>query len=51
MDGVPDRGGAGRRDAMAAFWSGAYQPAEGERLGILACGGNVDLNKLAALAE
>ena len=35
--------------ALAALLSGAYKPAEGERLGVLACGANVDLAGLAAL--
>lgn len=36
--------------ALAALLSGAYVPAAGERVGVLACGANVDLGKLAALA-
>ncbi|MEI8147195.1 MAG: threonine/serine dehydratase [Alphaproteobacteria bacterium] len=35
--------------ALAALLCGAYKPAEGERLGVLACGANVDLAGLAAL--
>jgi threonine dehydratase len=35
--------------ALAAAQSGAYAPAAGERVGILLCGANVDLEKLAAL--
>lgn len=33
--------------ALGALLSGAYRPREGERLGVLVCGGNVDLEKLA----
>lgn len=33
--------------ALAALTSGAYKPAKGERVGILVCGANVDLAKLA----
>lgn len=33
--------------ALAALTSGAYIPAKGERVGILVCGANVDLAKLA----
>lgn len=36
--------------ALAALLSGAYRPAKGERVGVLACGGNVDLGKLAGIA-
>jgi threonine dehydratase/predicted RNase H-like nuclease len=36
--------------ALGALLSGAYKPAPGERLGVLVCGANVDLAKLAALA-
>ncbi|MEM7798820.1 MAG: threonine/serine dehydratase [Chloroflexota bacterium] len=32
--------------AMAAILSGAYQPQPGERVGVLVCGGNVDLTTL-----
>lgn len=35
--------------ALGALLSGAYKPAAGERLGVLVCGANVDLPKLAAL--
>jgi threonine dehydratase len=35
--------------AFAALLSGTYKPARGERLGILLCGANVDLTKLAQL--
>lgn len=34
--------------ALAALISGAYRPAPGERVGVLACGANVDLAALAA---
>jgi threonine dehydratase len=36
--------------AMAALTSGIYRPAEGERVGVLVCGGNVDLTVLNSLA-
>jgi threonine dehydratase len=36
--------------ALAGVLSGAYQPAPGERVGVLLCGGNVDLTKLAGIA-
>jgi threonine dehydratase len=36
--------------ALAAIVSGAYRPKAGERVGILVCGGNVDLRELAATA-
>jgi threonine dehydratase len=35
--------------ALGALLSGAYKPRRGERLGVLVCGANVDLVKLAAL--
>ncbi|QCK85200.1 threonine/serine dehydratase [Phreatobacter aquaticus] len=35
--------------ALAALISGAYRPAPGERVGVLACGANVDLASLAAV--
>jgi threonine dehydratase len=35
--------------ALAAVLSGVYQPKSGERVGILLCGANVDLERLAAL--
>jgi len=35
--------------AVAALLCGAYRPAAGERVGVLVCGGNVALSKLAAL--
>jgi threonine dehydratase len=33
--------------SLAALTSGAYVPAEGERVGVVVCGGNVDLATLA----
>ena len=39
----------GGATAISALWSGAYKPEPGETLGVLVCGGNVDLTKLAAL--
>jgi threonine dehydratase len=36
--------------ALAALLCGAYTPAKGERVGVLLCGGNVDLGKLAEIA-
>lgn len=36
--------------ALGALISGAYVPRQGERLGVLVCGGNVDLSRLAAIA-
>jgi threonine dehydratase len=41
----------GGATALAALTSGAYRPAKGERVGVLVCGGNVDLARLAALSE
>ena len=35
--------------ALGALLCGAYRPAPGERLGVLVCGANVDLGKLAAI--
>ncbi|MCA3582463.1 MAG: threonine/serine dehydratase [Methylocystis sp.] len=40
----------GGATALAALLSGAYKPAKGERVGVLVCGGNVDLTKLAEIA-
>jgi threonine dehydratase len=37
--------------ALAALTSGAYRPAPGERVGVLACGANVDLSALAAVVS
>ncbi len=36
--------------AAAALWSGAYRPERDERVGVLVCGSNVDLAKLASLS-
>jgi threonine dehydratase len=36
--------------ALAALICGAYRPAPGERVGVLVCGGNVDLSALAQVA-
>ena len=36
--------------ALAALVSGAYRPRPGERVGVLLCGANVDLGKLAEAA-
>jgi threonine dehydratase len=36
--------------ALAALQSGAYRAAQGERIGVLLCGANVDLASLAELA-
>ena len=33
--------------ALAALMSGAYRPRPGERIGVLLCGANVELGKLA----
>lgn len=41
----------GGATALAAVLAGAYRPRPGERLGILICGGNVDLSRLSALVE
>ena len=37
--------------ALAALLCGAYRPAPGERVGVLACGANVDLAALAATID
>ncbi|TBW40011.1 threonine/serine dehydratase [Siculibacillus lacustris] len=39
----------GGATALAALLAGAYVPRPGERVGVLVCGGNVDLAALAAL--
>ncbi len=39
----------GGATALAALLSGAYRPGKGERVGVLVCGGNVDLAKLAEI--
>lgn len=41
----------GGATALAAVLSGAYKPLPGERVGILLCGGNVDLAKAAELVS
>ncbi len=41
---IAEPGGA---TATAALLSGAYQPAPGERVGIVVCGGNADLGQFA----
>jgi threonine dehydratase len=41
---VAEPGGA---TATAALLSGAYQPAPGERVGVVVCGGNADLRQIA----
>ncbi|MGH2480764.1 MAG: pyridoxal-phosphate dependent enzyme, partial [Ktedonobacteraceae bacterium] len=41
---VAEPGGA---TALAALLSGAYQPAQDERVGVVICGGNADLTQLA----
>jgi threonine dehydratase len=40
----------GGATALAALIAGQYRPQPGERVGVLVCGGNVDLAGLAALA-
>ncbi len=45
---VTEPGGAA---AYAALACGAYRPAADERVGVLLCGGNVDLAAFAALAQ
>lgn len=37
--------------ALSALLSGAYQPVQGERVGVVMCGANVDLAKLAQLVS
>jgi threonine dehydratase len=37
--------------ALAALASGAYKPRSGERIGVLLCGANVELNRLAELVH
>ena len=41
----------GGATALAALLGGAYRPAPGEHVGVLVCGGNVDLARLAVLCE
>ena len=43
-------GSSGGAAALAALTSGAYQPLPDEKVGVLLCGANVDLTKLAAVA-
>lgn len=40
----------GGATALAALLSGAYKPVRNERIGVLVCGGNVDLHKLAVVS-
>lgn len=40
----------GGATALAALVTGAYRPAPGERVGVLVCGSNVDLTRLAVTA-
>jgi threonine dehydratase len=37
--------------AYAALASGAWRPADGERVGVLVCGANVDLRALADVVD
>jgi threonine dehydratase len=39
----------GGATALGALLCGAYRPVKGERVGVLVCGGNVDLGKLAEI--
>jgi threonine dehydratase len=39
----------GGATALSALLSGAYRPRPGERVGVLLCGGNVELSKLAEI--
>ena len=41
----------GGATALAALVAGAYVPRKGERVGVLVCGGNVDLAQLDALTR
>ncbi len=41
----------GGATALAALISGAYMPSSGERVGVLLCGANVELQKLAELVH
>lgn len=36
----------GGATALAALYAGTYRPAPGERVGVLICGGNLDLHQL-----
>ncbi|MEM7505436.1 MAG: threonine/serine dehydratase [Pseudomonadota bacterium] len=40
----------GGATALAALRAGAYRPAQGERVGVVMCGANVDLTRLASAA-
>ena len=42
---------AGGSAAFAALLSGAYKPEKDERVGVILCGSNVDLDKLATLTN
>ncbi|TLP46943.1 threonine/serine dehydratase [Cohaesibacter sp. CAU 1516] len=42
---------AGGATAFAALLSGAYKPEKDERVGVVLCGSNVDLDKLATLTS
>ncbi|MEZ0311366.1 MAG: threonine/serine dehydratase [Myxococcota bacterium] len=44
---VVEPGGAA---ALAALTAGRYRPSAGEKVGVVVCGGNADLSKLAQLA-
>jgi threonine dehydratase len=44
---VVEPGGAA---ALAALTAGRYRPAAGEKVGVVVCGGNADLSRLAQLA-
>lgn len=44
-------GETGGAAAMAGLLIGAYRPEQGERIGALVCGGNVDPPMLAGLAR
>ena len=37
--------------ALGALISGRYKPTAGEKVGVLLCGANVELGKLASLAD
>ena len=42
-------GAAGGAAALGALISGAYRPRPAERVGVLLCGANVELSKLAEI--
>ncbi len=50
-DGLRVLAEPGGATALAALVSGAYQPAPGEKLGVLICGGNVSAPPLAGTAS